>query len=159
MNKHAHFTDEEIAGWKYDPTRDPRVMHFVEEAFRSGIAVRELDPAKADYESQIGLILSGDYENPTRILRLDTVEPESSGDITEDVARDVVFRALSNGKSLTPGVFAFCKAHNSDLEDYAALRDGDLWTAEQLADAEPYHVIYAPGERAVPIGLKHGRAM
>lgn len=139
----------------YDPKRDPRIMHFIEQDFGTlGLAFRETDPAKADYENQVALIISGDIENPTRIIQV-IVDEGLSSDVTEDTARDIVERAILHGKTLTEGVFGFCKAHNSDLEGFAALRDGDLWTQAQLEQIDPgYTVLLTPAER-----LRNARAM
>lgn len=119
----------------YDPKRDPRIMHFVEASFGGhGLEFVAVDPAKADYETVVASLLAGEIENPTRIIQV-IVEEGLSRDLTEDTARDLTERAAMRGLTLTDGVFEFCQQHLPELDDYAALRDGDLWTEAQLAHA------------------------
>lgn len=140
----------------YDPKRDPRIMHFVEASFGNlGLEFVAVDPARAHYEAVAASLLAGEIENPTRIIQV-IVDEGLSRDLTEDTARDIVERAVLRGLTLTDGVFEFCKAHLTDLEGFAALRDGDLWTEEQ---AEGAGMSQAEIDRRDNGTLCHARAM
>ena len=58
-----------------------------------GRAYVETDEAKADEETVISNISSGEYSNPVRVVAFNTVE-EWSRDVTEDIARALFERVL-----------------------------------------------------------------
>lgn len=143
MNNVSHFRT-------IDPKRDPRIMHFVEADFGSlGLAFVETEPGKADYETVVAGLIKGDIERPTRVVQV-VVDQNLSSDITGEIARDIVERTILAGGTLPEGVFAFCKARHPDLEDFAALRDGDLWTETQMIGA---------GVPLPELVLSHARAL
>jgi hypothetical protein len=81
------------------PGFDVEVCIVLDDFGKVGRAYREVDEQQADRETIIRDILSGQYEQPIRIVAFNTFEGWSQ-DITEDVAREVEKRAREQGREL-----------------------------------------------------------
>ena len=66
---------------------------------RLGRAYVETDEGKADEATIVESILSGEYSCPVRVIAFNTAEGWAR-DVTEDVARAVLSRADSEGRSI-----------------------------------------------------------
>jgi hypothetical protein len=64
-----------------------------------GSAYVETDPAEADRKTIICNFLSGRYGNAVRVVAFNTAEGWS-WDVSEDIAREILQRALETGKDL-----------------------------------------------------------
>jgi hypothetical protein len=71
-----------------------------------GRAYREVAEDAADRETIIRELMSGEYNNPVRIVAFNTFEGWSR-DVTEEIAREIKGRAASSGEQLSPGLRDF----------------------------------------------------
>lgn len=88
------------------PGFDVDVYLVLDEFAGVGHSYRETDESKADRETVIRDLLSGQYENPVRIVCFNTAEGWSR-DVTEDIAREIKERADREGVKLSEGLQAF----------------------------------------------------
>ena len=75
-----------------------------------GREYRETDEANAALRDVIDDLLTGQYSNPVRVVAFDTSEGWSC-DVSEDVARDVIRRADSEGAPLPEATRKFIEFH------------------------------------------------
>jgi hypothetical protein len=78
-----------------------------------GLAYVETDPAEADRESIIRNFLSGQYGNAVRVVAFNTAEGWS-WDVSEDIAREVLQRAIDAGENLGEDTGRFIDRHVAD---------------------------------------------
>jgi hypothetical protein len=71
-----------------------------------GRSYREIDESQADKETLIRDLISGQYNNPVRIVCFNTVEGWSR-DVTEDIAREIKERTDQSREYLSPGLRYF----------------------------------------------------
>ncbi len=71
-----------------------------------GRAYREVDEEAADRETVTRNLMSGEYNNPVRIVAFNTAEGWSR-DVTEDIAREIKARVERSGDDLSPGLRDF----------------------------------------------------
>jgi hypothetical protein len=71
-----------------------------------GRAYREADEDASDIATVINGILSGEYTKPLRVVAFNTAEGWSR-DVSEDVAWEVLKRAVEQGVTLPSSTFAF----------------------------------------------------
>ena len=83
------------------------VVHIVLDGFgKDGCAYRETDEAQADFKTVVTDILSGQYNDPKRVVAFNTAEGWAR-DVTEDIAREVLARAYRDDLPLRGTVRAF----------------------------------------------------
>lgn len=87
-----------------------RDIYLVLEDFRSGAAWRETDEVDVDFETVVGDLLSGQYEQPLRVVAFNPVEGWAR-DATEDVAREVERRVNMQPREIADGVAEFLEIH------------------------------------------------
>ena len=75
-----------------------------------GQAYRETNPERADLETTITDLLSGQFENPVRIVAFNTAERWAE-DVSEDVALEIMRRVGLAGDDLSPSLEAFVERH------------------------------------------------
>jgi hypothetical protein len=68
-----------------------------------GRAYREADEEACDKATVIRNLLSGEYNDPVRIVAFNTSEGWSR-DVTEDIAREIKESAEQRGEQLSPGL-------------------------------------------------------
>jgi hypothetical protein len=86
-------------------------VYLVEEDFgRNGRAYLETGAAEADRETIIRNFISGQYENPVRVIAFNTAEGWSR-DVSEDIAYEVLDRAYDADEVLTEGTKGFIDYH------------------------------------------------
>jgi hypothetical protein len=94
-------------------------VHLVLDDFgKLGRAYRETDEEKADRETVVQSLLAGEYNRPIRVVAFNTAELWSR-DVSEDVAWEVVKRAVASGSRLPYETHNFVARH---LGEQVALR-------------------------------------
>src|SRR5271169_4101607 len=78
-----------------------------------GSAYVETDPAEADRETIIRNFLSGQYDNAVRVVAFNTAEGWS-WDVSEDIAREVLQRAIDADEDLGEDAKRFIDRHVAD---------------------------------------------
>jgi hypothetical protein len=69
-------------------------------------AFPETDVDKADLETLIGDLMSGQYSDPVRVVAFNTAE-QWSADVSQDVAHEIRRRADLAGEDLAPSIVEF----------------------------------------------------
>jgi hypothetical protein len=77
-----------------------------------GRSYREVDEAKADKSTLIRDLISGQYNNPVRIVCFNTSQGWSR-DVSEDISREIKNWSEKNGEELSPGLRDFIEFHIS----------------------------------------------
>jgi hypothetical protein len=75
-----------------------------------GAAFSETDVDKADLETVIGDLMSGQYSDPVRVVAFNIAE-QWSADVTQDVAHEIRRRADLAGDDLAPSIVEFVETH------------------------------------------------
>ena len=75
-----------------------------------GAAFSETDVDKADLETVIGDLMSGQYSDPVRVVAFNTGEHWAEN-ASEDVAREIMRRLDLAGHDLPPSIAAFVDRH------------------------------------------------
>jgi hypothetical protein len=90
------------------------IVHVVLDDLGEGVRVyRETDEDQADLDTLVDGILTGQYNNPFRIVAFNTAEGWSR-DVTKDVARAVLNRAIQEDRSLHGCVLDFVERETGD---------------------------------------------
>jgi hypothetical protein len=89
---------------------DQNVYIVLEDFGRLGRAYRETDEEKADLETVISDLISGQYGNPVRVVAFNTVERWAE-DASEDVASEIMRRLDLAGDELPSSLEAFMDRH------------------------------------------------
>jgi hypothetical protein len=91
-------------------------VHIVLDDFgRLGHAYRETDERKASREDVIDDLLTGQFNNPLRVIAFNTAEGWSR-DISEDMAWELTRRVRANQKPLAEPTRAFVEFHIGEDE-------------------------------------------
>jgi len=75
-----------------------------------GRAYPETDPERADLETTITDLISGQYNNPVSVIAFNTAERWAE-DVSEDVAREIMRRVDLAGNELPPSLEVFMDRH------------------------------------------------
>jgi hypothetical protein len=97
------------------PTYDVTVYIILEDFGKFGRAYRETDEEKADLETVIANLLSGEYRKPMRVVAFNTAEGWSR-DVSEDIAWKMLNRIAKEGKRLPSGARDFAEFHVGEKE-------------------------------------------
>jgi len=76
-----------------------------------GCAYVETEPAKADLETIIADLISGQYSSPARVTAVNVAEGWAR-DVSEDIAREIWHRKLA-GRTLARPVIKFLERHTA----------------------------------------------
>jgi F420-0:gamma-glutamyl ligase len=87
------------------------VYLVIDDFDRHGRVIRETDVGRADLESVIADLVSGQYNDPVRIVAFNTAEHWAE-DVSEDVARELRRRADLANEDLSSAVEAFVERHS-----------------------------------------------
>ena len=91
-------------------------VHVVLDDFgKAGRAYRETDEREVGLESVIDDLLTGQYENPVRVVAFNTSE-EWSRDVSEDIAHEVLRRVAERGRPLAASSRQFVQTYVDDDE-------------------------------------------
>jgi hypothetical protein len=86
-------------------------VHIVFDHFgKAGGAYRETDEREASLETVIDDLITGQFNNPVRVVAFNTSEGWSR-DVSEDVAREVLKRVTEKGRTLAASSRQFIEAH------------------------------------------------
>jgi hypothetical protein len=80
---------------------------------RLGIAYDETDPAEADLETIIGNFLTGQYGNALQVVAFNIAEGWAI-DVSEDIAREILQRAVDADENLGEDTKRFIDRHVAD---------------------------------------------
>jgi hypothetical protein len=87
------------------------IVHVVLDDFgKAGRVYREIAEAEASFENVIDDLMTGQYDNPARVVAFNTSEGWSR-DVSEDVAREVVRRVVEHGRSLAASSRKFIESY------------------------------------------------
>ena len=91
-------------------------VHIVLDDFgKLGKAYRETDEAGASREDVIDDLLTGQFNNPLRVISFNTIEGWSR-DVSEDIAWELTRRVTADQKPLTEPTRAFVEYHIGEDE-------------------------------------------
>jgi hypothetical protein len=99
------------------PDHDVTVHIVLDDFGRAGRAYRETDEERADLETVIDDLLTGQFNKPLRVVAFNTSEGWAR-DISEDVAWEVVKRARDVGRRLAEGTHDFAAFHMGEDEAF-----------------------------------------
>jgi hypothetical protein len=89
---------------------DQTVFFVLDDFGRLGRAYRETDVERADLESVISYLMSGQYSNPVRVVAFNTAE-HWADDVSEDIAREIFRSGDLGGFDPPPSIEAFVDRH------------------------------------------------
>lgn len=87
-----------------------RDMYLVLEDFRSGAAWVETGEADTDFKTVVNDLLTGQYDQPLRVVVFNPVEGWSR-DATEDVALELARRVDEEGRDISAALREFIENH------------------------------------------------
>lgn len=85
-------------------------VYLVVDSFSNGTVYRETETEQADLESVVRDLLSGQYNNPVRIVAFNTLEHWSE-DVSSDVAAEIQMRCDIDGVPLPEHLTDFVQSH------------------------------------------------
>jgi hypothetical protein len=86
-------------------------VHIVLDDFgKAGRVYREIDEEDTTLGSVVDDLLTGQFNNPVRVVAFNTSEGWSPDD-SEDIAREVVRRAATRGRTVAAGSRQFVETH------------------------------------------------
>jgi len=97
------------------PNFDVTVHIVLDDYGNAGRVYRETDEAEASFETVVDDLLSGQFNNPVRVVAFNTSEGWSR-DVSEDVAREVARRVAGSGRPLAASSRQFVEAYVDDDE-------------------------------------------
>jgi hypothetical protein len=100
-----------LAPEQYDGT-----VHIVLDDFgNSSRSYREVAEEAADFNTVVDDLLSGEFNNPVRVIAFNVSEGWSR-DVSEDVARGLLNRAVKEGKPVSGAARRFVELHLGEAE-------------------------------------------
>ena len=93
-----------------NPENDVTVYIVVEDFGDLGRSFRETDIAEADHDTIVRNMISGQYQDPLRVVAFNTVEGWFR-DVSEEIAYDVLDRAYDADTTLSAGAKRFIDLH------------------------------------------------
>jgi hypothetical protein len=94
-------------------------VHLVIDSFgTNGTVYRETEIEKADVETIVSDLLSGQYNNPVRIVAFNTLEHWSE-DVSSDVAAEIEMRCDMNGVPVPEHLSDFVQTHVQPVRQLA----------------------------------------
>jgi (2Fe-2S) ferredoxin len=91
------------------PNFDVTVHIVLDDYGKAGRVYRETDEAQASFETVVDDLLTGQFNNPVRVVAFNTSEAWAR-DVSEDVAREVVKRVVERGRPLAASSRTFIEA-------------------------------------------------
>ena len=87
-----------------------RDIYLVLEDFRSGAAWRETDETATNLHTVIDYLLTGQYDQPLRVVAFNPAEGWSR-DASEEIAEELERRAALEGREVSQGLQEFIESH------------------------------------------------
>lgn len=109
------------SGWTPSLVPDPGdvTVYIVEDDFgRIGRAYRETDVEKADLETTIQDLISGQFNDPIRVVSFNTAE-RWSADVSEDIAREIQRRHDIIGEPVPAHLQDFIDSYTEHARQFA----------------------------------------
>ena len=97
------------------PNFDVAVHIVLDDYGKAGRVYRETDEQRASFETVVDDLLTGQYNNPVRVVAFNTSEGWSR-DVSEDVAREVLKRAAQRGRPLPASSRQFVETYVDEDE-------------------------------------------
>lgn len=97
------------------PNFDVTVHIVLDDFGAAGKVYRETDEADADLDTTINDLLSGQYNNPIRVIAFNTAEGWAR-DVSEDVAWELIRRATKEGRLVAGATRGFVEFHVGEDE-------------------------------------------
>jgi hypothetical protein len=85
-------------------------VYLVVDSFSNGTVYRETEIEKADVETIVGDLMSGQYNSPVRIVAFNTLEHWSQ-DVSSDIAAEIQLRCDIDGVPVPEHVTDFVQNH------------------------------------------------
>ena len=85
-------------------------VYLVVDSFSNGTVYRETEIEKADLETIVGDLLSGQYNSPVRIVAFNTLEHWSE-DVSSDIAAEIQLRCDMDGVPVPEHLTDFVQTH------------------------------------------------
>ncbi|KRQ97616.1 hypothetical protein [Bradyrhizobium valentinum] len=85
-------------------------VYLVVDSFSSGSVYRETEIEKADLETIVGDLLSGQYNSPVRVVAFNTLEHWSE-DVSSDIAAEIQMRCDMDGVPVPDHLTDFVQTH------------------------------------------------
>ena len=104
------------------PNFDVAVHIVLDDFGKAGRAYRETDEAQASFGTVVDDLLTGQFNDPARVVAFNTAEGWSR-DASEDVAREVVRRVTEDGRALAASSRQFVESY-VDADELARAADG-----------------------------------
>jgi hypothetical protein len=93
------------------PTEHDQTVYLVLDDFgRTGRSYRETDPERTDLETTITDLMTGQFNNPVRVVAFNIAE-RWADDASEDVAREIMRRLDLAGAELPSTLEGFIERH------------------------------------------------
>lgn len=93
------------------PDGSDQTIYLVLDDFgRLGRSYRETDPTQADLETTIMDLMTGQFNNPVRVVAFNTAERWAE-DASEDIAREIVRRVDLGSGEVSPTLEGFVERH------------------------------------------------
>ncbi len=97
------------------PNFDVTVHIVLDDYGKAGRVYRETDEQRASLETVIDDLMTGQFNNPVRVVAFNTSEGWSR-DVSEDVAREVLKRAAERGRPLSASSRRFVETYVDEDE-------------------------------------------
>jgi hypothetical protein len=97
-------------------------VYLVVDSFFNGTVYRETEIEKADLETIVGDLLSGQYNNPVRVVAFNTLEHWSE-DVSSDIAAEIQLRCDIDGVPVPEHMTDFVQTHIHPVRQLARRLD------------------------------------
>ena len=100
------------SGWSPGtvPYGADETVYLVVDSFSNGTVYRETEIEKADLDTILGDLLSGQYNSPVRIVAFNTLEHWSE-DVSSDIAAEIQIRCDMDGAAIPEHLTDFVQTH------------------------------------------------
>lgn len=100
------------SGWSPGtvPYGADETAYLVVDSFSNGTVYRETEIERADLDTIVGDLLSGQYNSPVRIVAFNTLEHWSE-DVSSDVAAEIQIRCDMDGVAVPEHLTDFVQTH------------------------------------------------
>ena len=93
-------------------------VYLVVDSFSDGTVYREAEIEKADLETIVGDLLSGQYNSPVRIVAFNTLEHWSE-DVSSEIAAEIQIRCDIEGAPVPEHLTDFVQSHTRPARQLA----------------------------------------
>jgi hypothetical protein len=97
-------------------------VYLVVDSFFNGTVYRETEIEKADLETIVGDLLSGQYNNPVRVVAFNTLEHWSE-DVSSNIAAEIQLRCDIDGVPVPEHLTDFVQTHIHPVRQLALRLD------------------------------------